>query len=234
MKKIFKAIFLVLLLACAWIGGYKVMPMMRAKIAAKIEDMEFEVFCDSLESGCVSSAESLWESIGVPQLWAHAGGGMLGFYTNSREAIEDSIKRGYKVIEIDVGLTSDMVPVLTHNFAPEGVAAFYRLPTSEEFLSQPICGKYTPLSLKNCIDEFSTSDVYFSIDPHLGDFDLISWLDSNLDAVSLRKIIYQIYSKEELIRLAKRNPFGALHFCAGDIMPSLMGGGAELAVLPKC
>ena len=101
-----------------------------------------------------------WYSQAKPILWAHAGGGCLHTYGNSKEAIEDSISKGFKVIEIDLDLTSDGVPVLSHRFRPGNQIQFDHRPTLSEFLSAPINGRYTPLTLQGLFNEFRTFDGY--------------------------------------------------------------------------
>lgn len=70
---------------------------------------------------------------------AHGGGAINGHtYTNSLEAFNNSIERGYKYIELDLNLTSDSVLVATHDFA---------IPTTvQNFMQSKIQSKYTPLS----------------------------------------------------------------------------------------
>lgn len=105
-----------------------------------------------------------WYSQAKPILWAHAGGGRLHTYGNSKEAIEDSISKGLKVIEVDVDLTSDGVPVLSHRFRPGNQIQFDHRPTLSEFLSAPINGCYTPLTLQGLFDEFKSFDGYWAVD----------------------------------------------------------------------
>ena len=60
-------------------------------------------------------------------------------YTNSKEALEKSLSHKMNLLEADVCFTSDNVPVMAHEIAPET--------PSEEFLKTKIKGKFTPLSL---------------------------------------------------------------------------------------
>ena len=76
--------------------------------------------------------------------------------SNSLEAFEYNYKRGYKVFEADLQITSDNVYVLRHDWDMDlGQADSFgwtgedhRIPTAEEFLSVPIFGKYTPMTLE--------------------------------------------------------------------------------------
>ena len=160
---------------------------------------------------------SVWCDTSEPLIWAHAGGGRFGFYMNCKEAIDDSIKRGFNVVELDVNLTSDNVPVLTHGFEPNEEIMFDRVPSCSEFLSTPVCGRYTPLTLLQFFDmyaQFLRDGGWVSLDPQQSpEFDLVSYLEENISDVLLSHVMYQINSREDLLRLAENNPFGALHYC---------------------
>ena len=70
---------------------------------------------------------------------AHAGGAIDGIlYTNCLEAMDLSYSKGCKLFELDLVLTTDGKIVARHN--PPGI-------TEEEFMSQPIAGKYTPMNM---------------------------------------------------------------------------------------
>ncbi len=91
------------------------------------------------------------EELNQNLLIAHAGGptpeGIRG--TNSKEAIENSIKRGFKFIEIDLLISTDGHIVAAHDWEsfhqmtgyPEQTGPISR----EEFLRRSIQGKYTPV-----------------------------------------------------------------------------------------
>ena len=81
--------------------------------------------------------------------------GILYTYTNSKEALENSLNRGNKVIEIDFHKTSDDVLVCGHAWGDlymegkqmeKGVA-----PSYEDFLKCKVQDKFTPLSFKDVI-----------------------------------------------------------------------------------
>ena len=157
-----------------------------------------------------------WYCQEKPILWAHAGGGSLHTYGNSKEAIADSIEKGFKVIEVDVDLTSDGVPVLSHRFRPDNQVQFDHRPTLSEFLSTPLNGKYTPLTLKGLFEEFKSYDGYWAIDSWgLHDsgmeFDLPSYLCEMLGEERARKIIYLANSLHKGIRVAKLGQFASVH-----------------------
>lgn len=81
-------------------------------------------------------------------LIAHGGGGALQRYANSCEAIEKSMRDGFHVIEVDVSMTADNIPVLSHDFNPDEELYWKHWPSSAEFLSTLLDGRYHPLSLE--------------------------------------------------------------------------------------
>ena len=71
---------------------------------------------------------------------AHAGGAIDGnLYTNCREALDLSYSKGCRLFELDLVLTTDGKIVATHD--PPGI-------TEEEFMSQLIKDKYTPMNME--------------------------------------------------------------------------------------
>lgn len=84
---------------------------------------------------------------------AHGGGGMdRGTYTNSLEAVESSISRGYRMIELDLQITTDGYLVAAHDWTsfrqrtgrkPEEIID--RPLSLAQFKSMTIDGRYTPL-----------------------------------------------------------------------------------------
>jgi glycerophosphoryl diester phosphodiesterase len=86
-----------------------------------------------------------------PRLIVHAGGiGNHRTFTNSLEALDDSVARGYAAIEIDLSWTSDDRLVLLHDWDREYARLFDRSPgrlTIAEFCSMPSPHGLTHLSL---------------------------------------------------------------------------------------
>jgi hypothetical protein len=100
--------------------------------------------------------------LGAENFIAHAGGMIDSVtYTNSREALENSIAEGYKYIELDLSLTKDSVLVCSHDFDefPEG-----HVPTADEFLASHYAGKFTPMTLAKAIEIWRNSDCIFVTD----------------------------------------------------------------------
>ncbi len=88
-----------------------------------------------------------------PRLIAHAGGiGNHRTYTNSLEALNNSVARGHTAIEIDLSWTSDHHLVLLHDWDREFERLFNRSPgrlTLAEFRSTPSALGLSHLSLED-------------------------------------------------------------------------------------
>lgn len=93
-----------------------------------------------------------------PQAIAHALGSIDGYtYTNCREAMMNSIEKGYKFIEVDIDSTSDGVFIASHDWGK-----FNRITnhselndsntTYEDFSKRKIHSKYTPITIQEVVD----------------------------------------------------------------------------------
>lgn len=84
---------------------------------------------------------------------AHALGASNGYvYLNSKESFIQSYNNGFRLFEVDLQETSDGVWVCRHNWnEPLGQwsGGGKRVLSCREFLSRPIYGKYTPMSLED-------------------------------------------------------------------------------------
>ena len=97
--------------------------------------------------------ENAWFYSDSPILIAHSGGGINGCtYTNSKEAIVQAITNGFRVIEVDVCMTSDGIPVLSHDFKPDFENLFEQIPTLKMFLSTPMDSGLTSLTFEDFLD----------------------------------------------------------------------------------
>ncbi|MEZ9209294.1 glycerophosphodiester phosphodiesterase family protein [Vibrio splendidus] len=101
-------------------------------------------------------------------LIAHAGGGINGLkYTNSLEAMEKSIEHGFKMIELDLLISSDGRIVAVHDWK-----SFHEMTNSnntgsisyKEFESKIIYDKYQTLSISTAIDILDGNDVVLVTD----------------------------------------------------------------------
>lgn len=101
-------------------------------------------------------------------LIAHAGGGINGLkYTNSLEAMEQSIEHGFKMIELDLLISSDGRIVAVHDWK-----SFHEMTNSnntgsisyKEFVSKTIYDKYKTLNISTAIDILDENDVVLVTD----------------------------------------------------------------------
>lgn len=158
----------------------------------------------------------------VGSLWAYAGGGKLHVYGNSREAIEESLKDGYPVIELDVSLTADGVPVLSHEWCPNGVREWERAPTLDAFKNKLINGRFHSLTLEEGL-ALVDGRAWVSVDPGCvqasnPEFDLVAWATAHLTSAQRAKVIWQVIGVKQLAKFARGCPFGALHYVLDGVV----------------
>ena len=142
------------------------------------------------------------------QLIAHAGGGIDNFsYTNSLEAINLSIKKGFKLIELDLMETSD------EHFV--GVNDWYKFkkdnleeenvnnkPLSlEEFKKIKILKKYTPLTTNEINNIFTENEDIILVIDKTNNFKKIN-TDLSFDK---NRIIVEIFNKDDFFKAIKHN-----------------------------
>ena len=174
---------------------------------------------------------------------AHAMGNIDGrSETNSKEALEQTYSRGQRVFEVDLILTSDGCLVARHDFADD---SYYTLEQKkpenpvmdlETFLSTPIMGLYTPITIAD-IAKFMAdhNDVFIVTDTKFTDeetvrrqFELLCEAfeyDSRLDRVIVQTynmdmydVVHEIYPFKNYIftvyQLAERDYNAIGKFCA--------------------
>ena len=101
-------------------------------------------------------------------LVAHAGGKTLGgeTYTNSREALINSIKKGYKYIELDLYFTKDSQLVCLHkldDFMKMTGRSIDEL-DSKTFCNVKFYNKYSPMRLSEAVEIWNQSSFVFVTD----------------------------------------------------------------------
>ena len=148
-----------------------------------------------------------------PLIWAHAGGGYPILYGNVKECFDQAIANGYRCLEVDVGVTTDGVPVLTHFFRPNNENLYAKLPSYDEFIKTPIADKYTPLTLADFFNLYGTFDGWFFLDGVTfgTGFNFREYF-SNISESVKKKIIIQVFKFGDLFSLLEDNPFGGIHF----------------------
>ena len=138
----------------------------------------------------------------VSRLWtvkkpiAHACGGINKIhYTNSLEALNKSISRGVKTVEIDFIYSTDNVLICAHNSRLEG----YKPMTAEEFRNFKIGGKYTTMTADEALSILAQHKCYLVVDSkNRGEAKVYKELLSLCDEMEIswykNYIIPQIYS----------------------------------------
>lgn len=138
-----------------------------------------------------------------PNYIAH-GGGALGrlTYSNSKEAILQSIERGYTFIEVDIDTTSDGFLVASHDWAsfhinaghPELGDSIFSL---ESFKATSIYGEYTPITIDEIVEILEEYPSVFLVTDKISDAAL---LDRSLSGMRDR-VYVEAFSIEDFIAL---------------------------------
>jgi glycerophosphoryl diester phosphodiesterase len=107
-----------------------------------------------------------WDDVKNPYRYiAHAGGAYYGYtYTNSLEALNSSLDKGFKLFELDLIKTQDNEIVAAHDWTYWKAITGYTgsiPPLLSEFKGTKIHGSLTPLSMS----------------------DIVSWFDKNKEAI---------------------------------------------------
>lgn len=160
------------------------------------------------------------------RLIAHALGDIDNIsYTNSFEALDESIKEGYKLVEADILLTRDNQLVLRHDW---GVGSFQHLnqsfidngsgfyiPSLDEFINMPILNQYTPMTFTDLLNYMKTHKDFYVVtdtkyltpEEYLPEFDLILNEINKVDPRLLDRFIIQFYNQEMYYNLSQNYPF---------------------------
>lgn len=86
---------------------------------------------------------------------AHGGGVIGGYcYTNSKEALLSSLRKGFVFVELDLYLTTDSIVVCLHDLDEYNKMTSSHLKdlNSEVFSNSKLYGRYTPMTLKDAIE----------------------------------------------------------------------------------
>lgn len=143
----------------------------------------------------------------------HACGGIDGVdYTNSREALDISMNNGTGIIEVDFLITSDNRLVCCHRWNHLG---WDDVPTYDEFMSQPVFDRYTPLdgeSIIQCMIE--NPELYVVIDTKDDNVQVIKALYDLCggDTSIMDRFIVQVYERGEKAKILEIYPFNDNNF----------------------
>ena len=158
-------------------------------------------------------------------LIAHAGGEIDScIYTNSREALEQAVVRGYSFIEFDFQFTSDSVLVAAHSWSDFNKMTGYAhkgdsAPSFNEFKSRRIYKRYTPLSASE-INRFfeQRSDIYLVTDK-VSQPEVLACYFPNLKS----RIVVEAFSYPHYKQLKREGYFRVLYSCmAADLSATMV------------
>ena len=141
---------------------------------------------------------------------AHAGGGIDGKSgTNSREAMEQAVKKGYGIIEVDLSLTSDNELILFHGWDSDTQDELELddvdlgengVPDLETSKNMKICKKYTTMTGEDLVSFMKKNpSIYILTDEKFSNKDQINVEMEKLaelcgyDEKLLSRFIVQIY-----------------------------------------
>ncbi|KXB73061.1 MULTISPECIES: stalk domain-containing protein [Peptostreptococcus] len=143
---------------------------------------------------------------------AHAMGGIGGnTYTNSKEAMENSYKRGIRVMEADFSLSSDDKLILCHSFDTSSLSSLglplswnKEKPSEREFLSKKILGTYHTMNFEDVAKYMKAhKDMYLVVDLKTNDIKSVEKsyrelvrVAKKVDPDIMKRVIPQIYYEE--------------------------------------
>ena len=141
----------------------------------------------------------------------HAGGGMEGTYayTNSKEALTQSLARKVSSVELDFMYTSDGVLVCNHGWKDFGKKA----PTWKQYKKQGTIGGYTPMKAKTALKLLAKAKKTWLVvdtmeaDPLKVYQELITLCQENGWASYLKKVVPQIYKKSQYAKIKRMYAF---------------------------
>ena len=140
------------------------------------------------------------------QIVAHAGGGIENtMYTNSQQSLENAIKNGINVVEIDFNYTNDghlvcyhLIENLTNN------------PNSKmnlsQFLNFKIKNKYNPITIEYLFEQMKKNpELYIAVDTKHEDLSTVvsDLIKSCTDKELLNRLIIQCYYPKEKEKILK-------------------------------
>lgn len=158
------------------------------------------------------------------ELIAHAGGGVEVPYTNSREALENSIALGYRYIEFDLLFTADSVLVAAHDWAlfNEQTGFAHKkdtAPTYADFSSRRIMEKYTPLSAADINTVFESDTTLYLVTDKLSSPSLLARAFPRLK----ERMVVEAFSYSDYKKLCNDGYYRVLYSCqATDLGESLV------------
>ena len=150
-------------------------------------------------------------SIKKNNLIAHAGGGIDNqIYTNSKEALLQSIEKGFNLIELDLIETKDKKLVAANNwksFKEKSTCCNDDIPTLDEFKKSIILNKYTPLDAEDINKIFSQNKNLILVTDKTNNFDLIN----SSFRFDKSRIIVEVFGQDNYFKAIKNGVVNPLY-----------------------
>ena len=134
-------------------------------------------------------------------LIAHAGGAIDGYtYTNSKEALINSLDKGFRYIELDLYETTDSNVVCLHGLEDYCQMTSIGVETldTKTFLSHKLYGKYTPMTLSDAIKIWEQRPFLFVTDKISDPKILNKYFKNNRD-----KVYVEAFSLKDYLQLER-------------------------------
>ena len=183
--------------------------MMKDQLRQKIHYMRTETNVDFTDYPAIAYTEGAWYET-MPLIY-HGGGGLSGYnYTNSKEALEETLAEGHRHVEIDFLYTADKELACAHYWS-----SLYdddvTVPTLEEFKEHKIFGKFTTMTAEDLIGYMAEyKDLYIIIDTKEENYtavieDLVRL--SSFDTAITDRFVIQLYEDGAKAKMQEIYPF---------------------------
>ncbi|HAN09525.1 MAG TPA: hypothetical protein DCP90_02815 [Clostridiales bacterium] len=181
------------------------------KIVKEIDEkleVSKQILDNNLIKKILSNQEIHVKSVQNETLVSHAGGRYMGKeYTNSIESLQNSVKNGFKFIELDFTKTTDNKYALIHDFDyfPKGlfVDADNKMYSSEEFKKLNMKYEMTQMIFEDlALFIRNNRNIYIITDSKDDNVEFMKYMSKNYPDI-IENIIPQIYSPSEYIEAQK-------------------------------
>jgi glycerophosphoryl diester phosphodiesterase len=155
---------------------------------------------------------------------AHAGGAIDScVYTNSLEALNLSVEKGYRFIELDFAFTSDSVLVAAHSWEKfNAITGFGHwgdsVPTYDDFKSRKIYGRYTPISAKEANTFLEKTPGIYLVTDKISNPDILRTYFPGLK----ERMVVEAFSYSHYEQLRSEGYFRVLYSCMADDLTSAL------------
>ena len=201
--------------------------------------------CDLFLTGSARANTFKWSNITIIR---HACGGIDGMaYTNSKEALEQSILSGCGAVEIDFRFSSDGVLVCAHDWDDIGLK---KAPKAKAFKNHKINGIFTTMTAETALKKLAGTKIFLIVDTKEKDTaSVYKEIDRILSSIKggtkyKKKIVPQIYSQDEydilneiysykrwILTLYKLKPSSAAEY--KELAEFCMEKGIKTVTIPK-